>query len=1549
MPEEIFKGSFKETANDGHAAEQGIKRVLVVNKNSELMEELQNDEGTTDGDVSPKKTQRLNNATLENHKSETATLAISGELYLQSADTSVEEKSNICTKFSYPNVWPWDGSELAVASQTVVEPGVVAGDAIQKEQSGNDGSHTMAMPNKKTQAVNIPSCLKTNNTDKDGFLDFRKKSVQFQLGFDVVSQDNCCNGSDSSSTVKQGISDLARQSHENSAESGSELDLEKSEDFENIFGVEKIAGMEDGQSHKTQSTTSEVDSLLSQCAENAGAALENGDRNLSSSNGLSSLLAAYIPDSAEETSQTRTNEFHSSDTVLLSNGANPNIQSISSSLGLYPAEYSHNYEYSGMRSAGQYVGSSRQQFSHGYESSQQEFPNFTNPFILFSIPENVEVINYGVRPARHTSTRDEDIELTNTDRHAESENQVARDRRRYRSMLARGLCDLSLVMIVFMIMHFQERILPVIYDNLQCCCDGPPARFVFVANDLEFESFITDDPCRFVNEVENLVESRSIIEGLPMDGCIVDNSSLSEVDDAGAQYINDATQQKRQEDRPDSDDSESKDLSLGSETDSVPGGNSHDERSSENNEKFDDLSTIGSDNSDSSQLQDELDGGCFLHSAICCVASVVSGALGALGFWSWEKSQKRISLQQKQKAGADIVSDDCKTRAKSSKLQRVAEDPKMMLGSTDVGSAEGKLLQDGASSAFASEVAGEFHEKRETDGQTDSGQSDKKAAIDSQTIGAKKTKKHPKKKKPRKTEDMQGQQDASHLKSALGGDTENDISSRYAGTANNQASSKEKSGTAFASLQSRMQEQTDASRPYLTGESTDERDMFDDTVFESDEFLPVHSAWNSLTFEDNFENFSVSKSLVVDVSDGKAVIQPQQVLSSVSQTPYTNGLQNEQQSSQDPHAQSPHEADDSESSQIQAALTKHGLIQYENIMNKRYSKLSTEIDAWMSKVEKDDDRGYWIAEHIVGGAIKEGLMTIEKPNAGQSATKEENLSNHDKEIFGDKFDGVCEIQARLNLVALDLAVATDTHPQREILDVSRYNDAVRIEAALIKGKLINFTEVFEDMPRMRELRANVVAWDSEAKKDGAFRQLAQSIVWGAIEKGGIASKLKSAKHITQQEFELLQGRDYFVGIGEKCGAMNDEVEKKLIFVAQELMHKAENESHSDSAESTSRDDRHNQSFVTETSEKMNADFRSGKGEEVQDGKASKKNGTAICQVCGEKWGTVCDGGVVSETVCGCSRGTAAGIKPIVNEDPAKKRTLGDAPGGCGRKIIWSNPDIDKEREKITSWLMDSADPELKEMMKSLERIGEDVVFNEPKSISGDPIKQETSEYDWKAKEQLDLKEFKEKVHSLEKRHMESLTEFISDKSGISNPETQKQIFRLIQTHRQALETDVYEKFVDLHGAAQGEHIDYDASEELKQLTMKSRKEFRNFAKQYLNVNPDDFGRVQNAVRRCQYCGEIWVKVGGCHGITKCGMLPDFSDGGRKSDKCSSYGPAKRGCGKDIHWQDQATVSLDELIDNGVDIGEFKLALAAAEESYQEHATKIGNFLTARVR
>lgn len=170
---------------------------------------------------------------------------------------------------------------------------------------------------------------------------------------------------------------------------------------------------------------------------------------------------------------------------------------------------------------------------------------------------------------------------------------------------------------------------------------------------------------------------------------------------------------------------------------------------------------------------------------------------------------------------------------------------------------------------------------------------------------------------------------------------------------------------------------------------------------------------------------------------------------------------------------------------------------------------------------------------------------------------------------------------------------------------------------------------------------------------------------------------------------------------------------------------------------------------------------------------------------------------------------------------------------------------------------------------------------------------------------------------------------------------------MIQQNRVELDENVYEPFLKRNGHDEVAFEDFAASIELQKLIHHAHNDFRNEAKKHLAVNPDNHASWRNAIRRCQHCREVWVKVEGCDDATTCGARPTRSDTPndksffrliwhriegklrpgrflmeRKSALADGSSPQEAsllrqnvrpiGCGKQIVWKDQAIVSMAEL-------------------------------------
>ena len=148
---------------------------------------------------------------------------------------------------------------------------------------------------------------------------------------------------------------------------------------------------------------------------------------------------------------------------------------------------------------------------------------------------------------------------------------------------------------------------------------------------------------------------------------------------------------------------------------------------------------------------------------------------------------------------------------------------------------------------------------------------------------------------------------------------------------------------------------------------------------------------------------------------------------------------------------------------------------------------------------------------------------------------------------------------------------------------------------------------------------------------------------------------------------------------------------------------------------------------------------------------------------------------------------------------------------------------------------------------------------------------------WKGREQFDLHRLKKQIEKLCAEFEEGLRHLVATQQKLSPQEVQDYIYAIIQQNRMELEEKVYQPFLHRNGEDEIAFDDYAASIELQKLIHRSHSDFRNEAKKYLLVNPDNTNDWRNAIRRCQHCCEVWVKVEGCDGATTCGARPSQID------------------------------------------------------------------------
>merc|ERR1712232_770608 len=82
--------------------------------------------------------------------------------------------------------------------------------------------------------------------------------------------------------------------------------------------------------------------------------------------------------------------------------------------------------------------------------------------------------------------------------------------------------------------------------------------------------------------------------------------------------------------------------------------------------------------------------------------------------------------------------------------------------------------------------------------------------------------------------------------------------------------------------------------------------------------------------------------------------------------------------------------------------------------------------------------------------------------------------------------------------------------------------------------------------------------------------------------------------------------------------------------------------------------------------------------------------------------------------------------------------------------------------------------------------------------------------------------------------------------------------------------EVYDRFIAEFGARMVDLDCYTNSIALQKIIECAHREFREDAKELMSFNPDDTKDWRNSIRKCQFCGEVWVKVSGCNGSTTCG-------------------------------------------------------------------------------
>lgn len=152
--------------------------------------------------------------------------------------------------------------------------------------------------------------------------------------------------------------------------------------------------------------------------------------------------------------------------------------------------------------------------------------------------------------------------------------------------------------------------------------------------------------------------------------------------------------------------------------------------------------------------------------------------------------------------------------------------------------------------------------------------------------------------------------------------------------------------------------------------------------------------------------------------------------------------------------------------------------------------------------------------------------------------------------------------------------------------------------------------------------------------------------------------------------------------------------------------------------------------------------------------------------------------------------------------------------------------------------------------------------------------------------------------------------------------------------------EVYDGFNKEFGERMVDLDCYTTSIALQKTIESAHRAFRLCAKELMSYDPDDSKDWKNCIRKCEHCGEVWVKVSGCEGTTTCGnrdanldvsgrpwfrYLFSFDSRGlcswtknteeqqTKARKVTSSTSEKaKGCGKSINWSNQPRLSREEL-------------------------------------
>ena len=152
--------------------------------------------------------------------------------------------------------------------------------------------------------------------------------------------------------------------------------------------------------------------------------------------------------------------------------------------------------------------------------------------------------------------------------------------------------------------------------------------------------------------------------------------------------------------------------------------------------------------------------------------------------------------------------------------------------------------------------------------------------------------------------------------------------------------------------------------------------------------------------------------------------------------------------------------------------------------------------------------------------------------------------------------------------------------------------------------------------------------------------------------------------------------------------------------------------------------------------------------------------------------------------------------------------------------------------------------------------------------------------------------------------------------------------------------------------------------------------FSNKIKTLMSFDIDDYSDPRNNIKKCPYCGEVWIRVEGCLGETTCGNLPISKDINSKRqtflkyeiswsnqkftykkkeinqetiDKKSKFESKKtKGCGKPIVWKELAHLSDDLLLQLFMVKSTEELKKIVKDVRFVSSYSNVENFIDSKI-